>query len=44
MGEEISVKGRVTLHAHVPKPADIHLIKDGQQIGVWKIPMPLRTT
>ncbi|MFN8462585.1 MAG: CehA/McbA family metallohydrolase [Anaerolineales bacterium] len=36
MGEEISVKGGVTLHAHTPIPSDIHLIKDGQQIGVWK--------
>lgn len=36
MGEEISIKGGVTLHAHAPKPADIHLIKDGQRIGVWK--------
>ncbi len=36
MGEEISVKGGVTLHAHTPKPADIHLLKDGQRIGVWK--------
>jgi hypothetical protein len=36
MGEEISVKGGVTLHAHVPKQADIHLLKDGKKIGVWK--------
>lgn len=36
MGEEISVKGGVTLQAHVPEPAEIHLIKDGKQIGVWK--------
>jgi hypothetical protein len=36
MGEEISSKGGVTLHAHVPKQADIHLIKDGKRIGVWK--------
>lgn len=36
MGDEISVKGGVTLHAHTPKPADIHLLKDGQRIGVWK--------
>ena len=36
MGEEISVKGGATLHAHVPKQAEIHLIKDGKRIGVWK--------
>ena len=36
MGEEISVKGGVTLQAHVPEPAEIRLIKDGKQIGVWK--------
>ncbi|MCC6301074.1 MAG: PHP domain-containing protein [Anaerolineales bacterium] len=36
MGEEISVKGGVTLHAHTPKQAEIHLIKDGTRIGVWK--------
>ncbi len=36
MGEEISVKGGVTLHAHVPKQADIHLLKDGKRLGVWK--------
>ena len=36
MGEEISVKGGVTLHAHVPSAAEIHLLKDGQRIGVWK--------
>lgn len=36
MGEEISVEGGVTLHAHAPQPADIHLLKDGQSVGVWK--------
>ena len=36
MGEEIPVKGGVTLQAHVPTPADIHLIKDGKRLGVWK--------
>jgi len=36
MGEEISVKGGVTLQAHVPEPAEIRLLKDGKQIGVWK--------
>jgi len=36
MGEEIPAKGGVTLHAHVPTQAEIHLIKDGKRIGVWK--------
>jgi hypothetical protein len=36
MGESISVRGGVTLQAHVPSPADIHLIKDGGRLGVWK--------
>ena len=36
MGEEIPVKGGVTLQAHTPTPAEIHLIKDGKRIGVWK--------
>jgi predicted transcriptional regulator len=36
MGEEIPVKGGVTLQAHVPEPAEIHLIKDGKEIGIWK--------
>jgi len=36
MGEEISVKGGVTLQAHVLTQAEIHLIKDGKRIGVWK--------
>jgi len=36
MGEEISVKGGVTLQAHLPTQAEIRLIKDGKQIGVWK--------
>jgi len=36
MGEEISVKGGVTLQAHVPEPAEIRLLKDGKQIGIWK--------
>lgn len=36
MGEEISVKGGVTLHAHVPTQAEMHLIQDGKRIGVWK--------
>ena len=36
MGDEIPVKGGVTLQAHVPKAAEIHLLKDGKQIGVSK--------
>jgi len=36
MGDEIPVKGGVTLHAHIPTPAEIHLIKDGKRIDLWK--------
>jgi len=36
MGETLPAKGGVTLQAHVPKPAEIHLIKDGKNIGIWK--------
>jgi hypothetical protein len=36
MGGTISVKGGVTLQAHVPTPADIHLFKDGTRVGLWK--------
>ncbi|MEO8354448.1 MAG: CehA/McbA family metallohydrolase [Chloroflexota bacterium] len=36
MGDVISAKGGVTLQAHLPKPADIRLIKDGKVIGIWK--------
>ena len=36
MGDTLPAKGGVTLQAHVPEPAEIHLIKDGKQIGVWK--------
>ena len=36
MGEEISAKGGVTLQAHLPKEAEIRLIKDGKTIGIWK--------
>jgi hypothetical protein len=35
MGEEISVKGGVTLQAHVPEPRDLFL-KDGKQTGSEK--------
>jgi hypothetical protein len=36
MGEELPMKGGVTLQAHLPKPADIRLIKDGRTIRIWK--------
>jgi hypothetical protein len=36
MGDEIPLKGGVTLQAHLPKPADLRLIKDGKSIGIWK--------
>jgi hypothetical protein len=36
MGEEISVKGGVTLQAYTPAPAEIHFLRDGKKIGVWK--------
>lgn len=36
MGDEISSKRGVTLQAHLPRPAEIRLIKDGKTIGIWK--------
>jgi hypothetical protein len=36
MGDEISSKRGVTLQAHLPKPAEIRLIKDGKTINIWK--------
>ena len=36
MGDEISSKRGVTLQAHIPKAAEIRLIKDGKTIGIWK--------
>jgi len=36
MGEEIPVKGGVTLQAHLSGPADIRLLKDGKIIGIWR--------
>src|SRR6266487_1791405 len=36
MGEEIPAKRGVTLQAHLPKPAEFRLIKDGKTIGIWK--------
>lgn len=35
MGDEIPVKGGVTLHAHLPAKADITLLKDGIALGTW---------
>lgn len=36
MGDTLPAKGGVTLQAHLPTQAEIHLIKDGKPIGVWK--------
>ena len=36
MGEELPAKGGVTLQTHLPKPAEIRLIKDGKMIGRTK--------
>jgi hypothetical protein len=36
MGDEISSKRGVTLQAHLLKPADIRLIKDGKLVGAWR--------
>ena len=36
MGDELPMKGGVTLQAHLPKPAEIRLIKDGKTIRIWK--------
>ncbi|HLO14022.1 MAG TPA: hypothetical protein VK206_04275, partial [Anaerolineales bacterium] len=36
MGEEIPSKRGVTLQAHLPKPAEIRLLKDGKPIGIWR--------
>lgn len=36
MGDEIRVKGGVTLQTHLPEPAEIRLIKDGRIIRIWK--------
>lgn len=36
MGDEISAKRGVTLQAHVPRPAEIRLIKDGKTINIWR--------
>ena len=36
MGDTLPAKGGVTLQAHIPRPAEIRLLKDGEQIGLWK--------
>jgi hypothetical protein len=36
MGDEIPAKGGVTLQAGLPSAAEIHLIKDGKVIQIWK--------
>ena len=36
MGDTLAAKGGVTLQAHVPQPAEIRLLKDGKEIGLWK--------
>jgi hypothetical protein len=36
MGDTLPAKGGVTLQAHLPRRAEIRLLKDGIQIGIWK--------
>lgn len=36
MGDTLPAKGGVTLQAHLPRRAEIRLLKDGSQIGRWK--------
>ena len=36
MGDEVRVKGGVTLQAHLPQQAEIRLFKDGKVIQIWK--------
>jgi hypothetical protein len=36
MGDEISSRRGVTLQAHLPKPAEIRLIRDGKTINIWR--------
>ena len=36
MGDEIPVKGGVTLHTHLPAKADITLLKDGVAVRTWR--------
>ena len=36
MGDEIPVKGGVTLQTHLPSNADITILKDGVPLGTWR--------
>lgn len=36
MGDTLPAKGGVTLQAYSPELAEIRLLKDGEQVGVWK--------
>jgi hypothetical protein len=36
MGEEISPKFGLTFSIRLPRPAECHLLKDGQVVKVWK--------
>ena len=36
MGDEVRIKGGVTLQAHLPQQAEIRLFKDGKVIQIWK--------
>jgi hypothetical protein len=36
MGDEIRIKGGVTLQAHLPRPAEIRLVRDGKIIRIWR--------
>jgi PHP domain-containing protein len=36
MGDTLPAKGGVTLQAHVPRPAEIRMLKDGKQVGFWR--------
>jgi hypothetical protein len=36
MGDTLPAKGGVTLQAHLPRRAEIRLLKDGNQIRAWK--------
>jgi hypothetical protein len=35
MGDTLPAKGGVTLQAHTPARAEIHMLKDGKPIGLW---------
>lgn len=36
MGDETDIKQGITLQVHTPRPAEIHLLKDGIPIRTWK--------